>query len=78
MHIRVGVPEDSYISRKELDTVDVELFVDERPIAAVNTVLTVRQETEARELAREIAAGLESGKLEPTAAAIESLADEPR
>jgi hypothetical protein len=78
VHIRVGVPEDSYISRKELDTVDVELFVDERPIAAVNTVLTVRQETEARELAREIAAGLESGKLEPTAAAIEPLADEPR
>jgi hypothetical protein len=78
VRVRVGVPEDSYIPRRELDTVDVELFVGERAIAAVNTVLTVDQESEARQLAREIIAGLESGELEPTAAAIEPLADEPR
>ena len=78
VRVRVGVPNDSYIKRRELDTVDVELFVDERPVAAVNTVLSANQEGEARELAREIVAGLESGKLEPTAAAIEPLADEPR
>jgi hypothetical protein len=76
--IRVGVPDDGYISRKELDTVDVELFMDGRHVAVVNTVLTVGQTTEARQLAREIATGLESGTLEPTAAAIEPLADEPR
>ena len=78
VQIRIGVPDDGYIARKELDTVDVELFMDGRHVAVVNTVLTVEQESEARELAREIAAGLESGKLEPTAAAIEPLADEPR
>ena len=78
VRVRVGIPEDSYIPRRELDTVDVELFVDGRPVAAVNTVLTVEQESEARALAREIVAGLESGQLEPTAAAIEPLADEPR
>jgi hypothetical protein len=76
--VRIGVPQDSYIPLRELDTVDVELFVDGRPIAAVNTVLAPEQESEAVHLAREITSGLESGKLEPTAAAIEPLADEPR
>ena len=76
--MRVGVPEDSYIPRRELDTVDIELFIDGRHVAAVNTVLGVGQESEARQLAREIVAGLESGELEPTAAALEPLADTPR
>ena len=75
--VRVGVPQDSYIPSRELQTVDVELFVDGRPVAAVNTVLGPEQESAALHLAREIVAGLESGKLEPTAAAIEPLADEP-
>ncbi len=78
IRVRIGVPEDSYIPQRELDTVDVELFVDDRPVAAVNTVLEPEQESEALQLAREIVAGLESGELEPTAAAIEPLADEPR
>ncbi len=78
VRVRIGVPEDSYIPRRELDTVDVELFVGDRPVAAVNTVLEPEQENEALQLAREIVAGLESGELEPTAAAIEPLADEPR
>jgi hypothetical protein len=76
--VRVGVPADPYIAKRELDTVDVELFLDGRVAAAVNTVLDADQESEALELAREIAAGLESGQLEPTAAAIEPLADERR
>jgi hypothetical protein len=78
VRIRIGVPQDSYIAPRELDTVDVELYVEDRPVAAVNTVLTVEQDSEARQLARDIAAGLESGTLEPTAGAIEPLADEPR
>ena len=73
--IHVGVPEDPYIPRRELETVDVELRSEGRVIAAVNTVLDPDQEREARELAREIKAGLESGKLEPTAGSIEPLAD---
>ena len=73
--IDVGVPEDPYIPRRELETVDVELRSDGRVIAAVNTVLDPEQDSEARQLAREIKAGLESGKLEPTAGSIEPLAD---
>jgi hypothetical protein len=73
--VRVGVPDDPYIPRRELDTVDVEIVLDGRVAAAVNTILEPEQEHEARQLAREIVAGLESGELEPTAGAIEPLAD---
>jgi hypothetical protein len=76
--VRVGVPEDSYIPQRELDTVDVELYDGEEHLAAVNTVLDADQDSEARQLAREIVEGLESGSLEPTAAAIEPLADRLR
>jgi hypothetical protein len=76
--VRVGVPEDSYIPSRELDTVDVEVFDGEQHLAAVNTVLSADQDSAARALAREIVAGLESGDLEPTAAALEPLADQPR
>ena len=78
VHIRVGVPDDPYIAKRELRTVDVELYDGEQHLAAVNTVLLPEQESEALALAREIVAGLESGELEPTAGAIEPLADEPR
>jgi len=79
VRVWIGVAEDSYIRRRELDTVDIELsLVGGNHLAAVNTVLDADQVSEARELAREIVAGLESGKLEPTAAALEPLADRPR
>jgi len=58
-----------------LETVDVELHSAGHVLAAVNTVLDVDQEGEAEQLAREIADKLESGELEPTASAIEPLAD---
>jgi hypothetical protein len=73
--VHVGVPEDPYIKRSELETVDVELHSSGTVLAAVNTVLDPDQEDEALDLAREIAAGLEAGRLEPTAASIEPLAD---
>jgi hypothetical protein len=73
--VHVGVPEDPYIPRRELETVDVELRAGRSVLAAVNTVLDPDQESEALELAREIKRGLESGELEPTASAIEPLAD---
>ena len=79
VRVWVGVPEDSYIAKRDLDTVDIELtLVGGNHLAAVNTVLEADQVSEARALAREIVAGLESGKLEPTAAALEPLADQPR
>ena len=73
--VRIGIPDDPYIPRRELGTVDVELVSDGRVLAAVNTILDPGQEHEAHELAREIVAGLEAGRLAPTAAAIEPLAD---
>ena len=73
--VHVGVPEDPYIRRSDLETVDVELHSGGTVLAAVNTVLDPDQESEALDLAREIARGLESGSLQPTAAAIEPLAD---
>lgn len=76
--VRVGVPADSYIPRRDLDTVDIELFDGERHLAAVNTVLSASQTSEARDLAREVVSKLESGELEPTAGALEPLADQLR
>ncbi len=73
--VQVGVPDDSYIPRKELDTVAVEVLVDGMVAASLNTVLDPDQVSEARALAREIASGLQSGELEPTAGAIEPLAN---
>jgi hypothetical protein len=73
--VHVGVPDDPYIPRAELETVDVELHSGGHVLAAVNTVLDPDQESEAADLAREIARKLETGELEPTASAIEPLAD---
>jgi len=78
VHVRVGVPDDSYIAKRDLDTVDVELYGDGQHLAAVNTVLGARQVNEAKELLAEIVAGLESGELQPTAGALEPLADRLR
>ena len=44
----------------------------------MNTVLDPGQEDEATELAREVLDGLESGRIEPTAAALEQYADRLR
>lgn len=73
--VRVGLAEDSYIPRREIDTVVVELAADGEHLAAVTTVLDPSDVREARALLGEIVKGLESGKLEPTAHAIEPLAE---
>ena len=52
--------------------------MDGQVVAALNTILAPEQDGDARRLAREIAEGLSSGKLEPTAGALEPLADAPR
>ena len=75
--IGVGLARDSYVGA-DTDTVAVELRDGEEVLATLNTVLELDQDSEARALAREIRAGLESGELEPTAGAIEQLADRPR
>jgi hypothetical protein len=73
--VHVGVPEDPYIPRRELETVDLELRSGGHVLAAVNTVLDADQESEAVQLAREIATKLESGEIEPTAHDLEPFAD---
>lgn len=75
VHVRIGVPDDGYVAKRELDTVTVELSARGEHIAAVSTVLGAEQSSEARVLLREIVAGLESGELAPTAGALEPLAD---
>jgi hypothetical protein len=74
----VGVPEDPYIERAELDTVALELRIDGEAVATVTTVLDVDDEGEARELVREATAKLASGELPPTAEALEPLANRLR
>jgi hypothetical protein len=78
VRIRVGIADDSYIPARELDTVTVELIGEGEHLGAVTTVLRASQESEARDLAREIVVGLESGELQPTAGGIEPLADRLR
>lgn len=76
--VRVGVPEDPYVAKRDLETVAAEIVADETVLATVNTVLNPDQDSEALQLAREIAAALESGEIAPTAEAIGPLADQLR
>jgi hypothetical protein len=73
--IRIGVLPDPYVAKKQLDTVTIELERAGEHIAAVTTMLTPEQESEALAMAREVKAGIEAGEFEPTAAAIEVYAD---
>jgi hypothetical protein len=75
--VRVGVAEDSYIPRRDLDTVVIELWDVGRGehLAGVATVLSADDVSAARALVREVVAGLGDGSLEPTAGALEPLAD---
>jgi hypothetical protein len=75
--IRVGLAQDSYIPPDQMETIVAEL-TDEATgehLGAVSTILEVADGDAARALAREIADGLHSGELEPTAGAIEPLAE---
>lgn len=74
--VRIAVPQDPYIARAELTTVALELTIDGELEAALNTVLDPDQDSEA--LARDIARGLESGELAPTAGSLEPLVDRLR
>ncbi|HEU5244155.1 MAG TPA: hypothetical protein VFU33_07125 [Gaiellaceae bacterium] len=75
--VRVGVAEDSYIPQRDLDTVVLELWDEGRGehLAGVATVLSADDVDAAGALLREAVAGLGDGSLEPTASALEPLAD---
>lgn len=80
VRVRIGVPDDSYLAKSELDTVFLELWEEGRGehLAAVATVLAPEDDSAARRLLRDAVAGLESGDLAPTAGALEPLADTVR
>jgi hypothetical protein len=75
VRVRVALAADGYLPRRELHTVVLELLLDERVEATVNTVLEPKHVGEARKLADEVATRLQSGQLQPTASAIEPFAD---
>jgi hypothetical protein len=72
--VRVGLFDGGYVAQKDVDTVTLDLLVDGEVEATVETVLRPDEVSEALHLAREIATGLESGQLEPTAGSIEHVA----
>ena len=77
VHVRIGIAEDSYIPARELDTVTLELWDESRGehLAGVTTVLSVDDVAAARAMLREVVRGLGDGSLQPTAGALEPLAD---
>jgi hypothetical protein len=75
--VRVGVAEDSYIPRAELDTVTLEIWDEDKGehLAGVATVLSPDDVDAGRALLLEVVSGLGGGSLAPTAGALEPLAD---
>jgi hypothetical protein len=73
--VRLGLANDSYIPRREQETVVLELLIGARHAAALETVLDSEQEDDGAKLVQEIARKLEGGELEPTAGALEPYAD---
>jgi len=75
--VRVGIAEDSYIPRRELDTVTLEIWDEGKGehVAGVATVLSPDDVDAGRALLLEVVTGLGEGSLAPTAGALEPLAD---
>lgn len=74
LRIELRVLDDEYIADRSR-TVTLELRSGEQVLASVSTVLEPEQASEARRLAHEVRRRLEDGTLEPTAGALEPLAD---
>ena len=75
--VRVGLAEDSYIPRRERDTVVLALWDEGRGEhhAGGATVRSADDVDAARALLREVVQSLADGSLAPTAGALEPLAD---
>ena len=76
VRIWVGVPDDPYVRKRDMNTVVAELHGNDEVLASVTTVLDADDTSEARNLTRAIKEGLETGGWEPKAAAIERVVDE--
>jgi hypothetical protein len=77
--IWVGVPDDPYINDKTaLTTVDIQLHEGNAVVASLSTVLGPDQASEARALALEVKAAIESGEIGLHASDLEPFADKLR
>ena len=75
--VRVGLF-DPYVPPREQTTVALELRAGGEVVAAVDTLLDPSDDGAARALVEEVARRVGSGELEPTAGALEPLADGAR
>ena len=73
--VRLGLAADSYIPKREQETVVLELLIGDSHAAALDTVLDPDDEDHGATVVQEIARKLETGELEPTAGALEPYAD---
>jgi hypothetical protein len=79
VEVWVGVPDDPYFNdKRQLTTVDVQLREGPVVLASLSTVLDPDQESEARQLAREVKAALEAGEIGLHASELEPFADRLR
>jgi hypothetical protein len=78
VEVWVGVPDDSYVPKSEISTVDLQLREGETILASVTTVLEPDQDGDARRLARDVRAAIEADSMALTAAALEEFADRLR
>jgi hypothetical protein len=78
VEVWVGVPDDPYIEKRELSTVDVQLREGNAVLASMSTVLDPDQDGEARQLAREVKSAIEQGEIGLHAAELERFADRLR
>jgi hypothetical protein len=77
--IWVGVPDDPYFDdKRNLTTVDIQLHEGGGVIASLSTVLDPSQDSEARQLAREVKAAIEKGEIGLHASELEPFADRLR
>jgi hypothetical protein len=75
----VGVPDDPYIEDKSaLTTVDIQLHEGTAVVASLSTVLDPDQDSEGRQVAREVKAALEAGEIGLHADDLEPFADQLR
>ena len=72
--VRVGLF-DSYVPTRKQTTVALELRAGGEVVAALDTLLDPSDQSAAHALAEEVARRVGSGELEPTAEALEPLAD---
>jgi hypothetical protein len=77
--IWVGVPDDPYYDDKsQLTTVDIQLHEGNGVVASISTVLDPEQDSEARQLALDVKAAIESGEIGLHAHELERFADQLR